>query len=363
MDEHALKELFTTVEDSIRQAIYVINRGAKGLALVVDSDHNLLGTISDGDIRRSILQGVGLEAPVSVLLEQKVDSLYPTPVTAQQLDDEHTILTLMHQHSIYQIPLLDEADRVVDLVTMDDLLPPHLDATPVPLQAVVMAGGFGTRLRPLTEDLPKPMLPVGERPLLELILGQLRKSGINRVNVTTHYKPEKITEHFGDGHAFGIALNYISEKEPLGTAGALGLMTRPEDPVLVMNGDILTQINFQAMFAFHRRYKADLTVAVRQYAFQVPYGVMESEGPYVKHIAEKPRYHFLVNAGIYLLEPAVYEYIPSGKRFDMTDLITILLQTGLTVVNFPIVEYWLDIGQYDDYEQAKQDIQNGRFSV
>ena len=158
----------------------------------------------------------------------------------------------------------------------------------MPLQAVVMAGGQGLRLRPLTEDIPKPMLPVGERPLLEHIVGQLRESGIRRVNVTTHYKPEKIKDHFGDGQEFGVEMSYVSEGRPLGTAGALGLMDRPQEPVLVMNGDILTQVDFRSMLAYHQEHAADMTVAVRQYDLEVPYGVVESNGVYVQRLQEKP---------------------------------------------------------------------------
>lgn len=362
MQKADLANLFIHEDDSIRTAVQAIDRGAKGLAVVVDADHHLLGTISDGDVRRAMLAGIGLGEPVRLLLDRKADSLYPSPITASWTADTPTILALMQTHSVRQIPILDSARRVVDLITMDDLLPVQPVNNATPLQAVVMAGGFGSRLRPLTEDLPKPMLPVGERPLLELILNQLRKSGIRQVNITTYYKPEKITDHFGDGKEFGVDLNYVSEKEPLGTAGALGLMSPPQEPILVMNGDILTQIDFQAMFAFHRQHQADLTVGVRQYDFQVPYGVMDSDGPYIRRIVEKPKYNFLVNAGIYLLEPVVYQYIPAGQRFDMTDLIAALLANDRKVANFPIVEYWLDIGQHEDYEQAQTDMRNGRFS-
>jgi NDP-sugar pyrophosphorylase family protein len=251
-----------------------------------------------------------------------------------------------------QIPVLDNEDRVVDLVMLDDLIP----IQDLPLQAVIMAGGMGTRLRPLTEDLPKPMLPVGGKPLMELVIKQLRQVGIRRVNVTTHYKPEKISDHFGDGSAYGVELNYVNEDKPLGTGGALGLMDAPTETMLVINGDILTQVDFRAMLAYHRENRADMTVAVRQYDIKVPYGVIECVGVQVCALKEKPQMHFLVNAGIYLLEPKVYEFIPSGEHFNMTDLIQRLLDSNHTVVSFPIIEYWLDIGQLADYEQAQNDM-------
>lgn len=340
---------------SILETMEAINRGAAGIALLVDDERRLIGTITDGDIRRAVMSGLSLHTSVKILLSRKA-ARYPTPITAHFRAKKSHILSLMHKHVVRQIPLLDDEGRVVELVLMDELLPEQI----LPLQAVVMAGGFGTRLRPLTEELPKPMLPVGERPLLELIIEQLREADICRVNITTHYKPEKITDYFGDGQKFGVELNYVNENMPLGTAGALGLMEMPLEPLLVINGDILTQVDFRAMQAYHRTHQADLTVAVRQYDFQVPYGVLECDGPYVLGLREKPSYNFFVNAGIYLLQPTVHHYIPRNQRFDMTDLIETLISAGKTVVSFPIVEYWLDIGQHTDYQQAQEDLQSGR---
>jgi NDP-sugar pyrophosphorylase family protein len=237
------------------------------------------------------------------------------------------------------------------LVTQEDLLP---DEAP-PLQAVIMAGGYGTRLRPLTRKLPKPMLPVGERPILELIIRQLRKAGIRNVNISTHYKSKKITEHFGDGKAFGIQLRYLTENRPLGTAGALGLMKPPKEPILVVNGDILTRVDFRSMLDFHREHKADMTVGIQKYDIQSAYGVVETEGSLIRGLAEKPHFSYLINAGIYLLEPSVIRLIPKGRHFDMTDLIQKLLDTGRPIVSFPIREYWLDIGQHEDYQRAQKD--------
>ena len=255
---------------------------------------------------------------------------------------------MLQHHNILHVPVLDEDDRVVGLVSRDVLPTPLL-----PLQAVIMAGGRGSRLFPLTEHLPKPMLPVGEQPLLEIIIRQLRESGIKRVNVTTHHCGEKIEKHFGDGHGLGVELNYVAEDRPLGTAGSLGLMEVPQETTLVINGDILTQVNFQAMHAFHCAQGADLTVAVRQYDVQVPFGVIECEGSAVRRLREKPVLNFFVNAGIYLLEPGVYQYLVTGQRMDMTDLIQVLLDRGRPVASFPVREGWLDIGQPADYVQAQ----------
>jgi NDP-sugar pyrophosphorylase family protein len=228
------------------------------------------------------------------------------------------------------------------------------------LEAVIMAGGKGARLRPLTEDLPKPMLPVGGRPLMERIVEQLQQAGIRQVNVMTHYKPEKIIQHFGDGRDYGVELSYVNEDLPLGTGGALGLLTPPRETQLVINGDILTQVDFKAMLTFHQDNKADMTVAVSHYEIMVPYGVVECEGAQIRSLKEKPQLGFFVNAGIYLLEPSVYKFIPNGQYFNMTDLIRWLLDAGETVVSFPIREYWLDIGEYSDYMKAQNDVENGK---
>lgn len=347
-----VQQLLVQPSSSIREAMTVIDRGAKGIALVVSEDGRLIGTVTDGDVRRMILAGVSLDVPVGELLARKSTSRYPHPITARADSTPAEWLRRMQEARIRQLPLLDDAGRPVSLVTLDELLPEPT----LPVQAVIMAGGYGKRLRPITEDLPKPMLPVGDRPLLELIIEQLRQAGIRRANVTTHYMPEKISDYFGDGRGFGIELHYVTEDRPLGTAGALGLLEAPDEPLLVVNGDILTRVDFRAMLAFHREHGADMTVGVRQYELQVPYGVIECEGPFVRGLREKPSLGFLVNAGIYLLEPSVHRYIPSGQRFDMTDLIARLLAEGRTVVSFPIVEYWVDIGQLEDYERAQEDI-------
>ncbi|HKC64011.1 MAG TPA: nucleotidyltransferase family protein [Pyrinomonadaceae bacterium] len=354
-----LSDLCITADDSIRHAIACIDRNEKGIVLVTDAEGHLTGTITDGDVRRALLGRYGLETPVKELLSRKASSLYAQPTTALRGTDNATLLQLMQEREVHQIPLVDEGDHVVGLVTLDDLLPNQV----LPLQAVIMAGGYGTRLRPLTEELPKPMLPVGDRPLMELIISQLRRTGITRVNVATHYLPEKIKDYFGDGRDFGIELSYVTEDRPLGTAGALGLMETPENPVLIINGDILTRVNFKAMLEFHRENEAALTVAVRKYDVNVPYGVIESDGARVRALQEKPLLSFLVNAGIYLLEPSAHRYIPNDQHSNMTDLIERLINEGHKVVSFPIMEYWLDIGNNVDYERAQKDVKNGEMKI
>jgi dTDP-glucose pyrophosphorylase/CBS domain-containing protein len=352
MNYTELQSLFISPGHSIRAAMACIDRGRCGIALVVDQGNHLLGTITDGDMRRAVLAGTDLETPVSLILASKISTCYPKPVTAQLGAKQKTLLELLHTNVLRQLPILDNDGNVVDLVMIDDLIPTQ----DLPLQAVIMAGGLGTRLRPLTEDMPKPMLSVGGKPLMELMIEQLRQVGIRRVNITTHYKPERISDHFGDGSSFGVELNYVNEDKPLGTGGALGLIAAPKEPLLVINGDILTKVDFRAMLAYHREHRAVMTVAVKQYDIKVPYGVIECEGSRVCALKEKPQMHFLVNAGVYLIEPEVYGFIPNGEHFNMTDLIQWLIDADRIVVSFPIIEYWLDVGQHADYEQAQNDM-------
>lgn len=357
MTAKELRKICIHPSDSIQRAMTCIDENERGIALVIDDSWRLLGTVTDGDTRRAMLAGLSMDAPVSVILEQKTGSAYPMPVTASCGTDRNTLIRIMQERKVRQIPILDEDGRLVDLET-DVIFP----SGRLPLQAVVMAGGMGTRLRPLTEELPKPMLPVGDRPLMEMIVGQLRHAGIRHVNVSTHYKPEKIIDYFGDGSAFGVELHYVREDKPLGTGGALGLIPVPDEPLLVINGDILTQVDFRAMLDYHKEYEAAMTVGVTRYGYEVPYGVIECSGPTVERLREKPNYSFLVNAGIYLLEPSVLGYIPEGQHCNITDLIQHLLDVGQKVVSFPIREYWLDIGQHKDYLQAQEDLVNGKIA-
>jgi len=355
--KEAVRSLALHTEASLQQAMEVLDRTARGVVLAVDADFRLLSTITDGDIRRGLLSGLSLGDPLSEILRRKTVTEYATPTTVREDTPPEQVLRLMVERSVRHVPVVDDAGHVIDLITADDLVPREGIS-----QAVIMAGGFGKRLFPLTENVPKPMLHVGDRPLLERTIEQLRLAGIRRVNVTTHYLPEKITEHFGDGADFGVDLKYVSEDTPLGTAGALGLMDTPSEPILVLNGDVLTRVNYRNLLDYHREHQADLTVAVRRFALEVPYGVIECEGERVVSVKEKPTVNFLVNAGIYLLEPAVYDFIQNGQHCDMPELIQRLVAAGRTVCSFLIHEYWLDIGKHDDYLRAQQDVEGEAFS-
>ncbi len=343
---------------TIREVMETIDGNSKGIVLITDDNGQLIATVTDGDIRRAILTGKDLDASIIDLLILKTGSMYPEPVTASDKDNADKLLALMRSHKIKQIPLLNNKQQVVGLATIEDLLPDQ----DLPMQAVIMAGGFGTRLRPLTEDTPKPMLPVGNRPMMERTIERLREAGIKRVQISTHYLKDKITDHFGDGAAFGVELNYVNEDQPLGTAGALGLMAKPDEPILVMNGDIFTKVDFRALLDFHHHHQADMTVAVRLHDINVPYGVVETDGLRVLRIVEKPTVQNFINAGMYLLNPDIHNYIRHSEHLDMPDLISQLIEEERMVICFPVREYWKDIGEFKDYRQVVRDAKNGMFA-
>ena len=344
-------------EISFREAIARIDQNGLGIVLVTDAERRLLGTVTDGDVRRSILASVSLDAPVAAILASKAGSRYARATTVRPGTDRDTCVRLMRSHGILHLAVLDEQERVAGVIRLHDFAP---ERSLESLRAVVMAGGIGSRLRPLTDETPKPMLPIGDRPLLEIIIGQLREVGIKQVKVATHHKAEKIVEHFGDGQGFGVELSYVTEDRPMGTAGSLGLIEPPTATTLVVCGDILTQVDYRALVSYHRGHQADLTLVVRPHDLQVPYGVIDCEGPEVRRLREKPVLNFFVNAGIYLLEPSVFAYIPKGRRCDMTDLIQSLLEARRRVISFPIHEFWLDIGQHAQYQQAQEQVKTWR---
>jgi dTDP-glucose pyrophosphorylase/CBS domain-containing protein len=338
-------------DSSIRDAVAVIDRFGKGIALVADRERRLLATLTDGDVRRAMLRGVALEASLGELLDQRGRD-HARPATAPSGTTVGDLVTLMQAAHVRQIPLLDADGRIAGLAVLDDIV----DLREPPLRAVVMAGGFGRRLAPLTSETPKPMLQVGDRPLLQHIIEQLRDAGIQHVNVATHYLAEVISDHFGDGRDFGVEIDYVSEDEPLGTAGALGLLD-VDGPILVVNADLLTNVDFRAMQRFHEEHVAAMTVAVRPYDLTVPFGVVRMESEAVTGIDEKPQLRGFANAGIYLVEPHICRLVQRGERLDMPELIGRLIEGGQRVAGFPLREYWLDIGRPSDYEQALGDVE------
>jgi dTDP-glucose pyrophosphorylase len=329
----------------ILEAIKAIEAGSRQIALVVDDAKHLLGTVTDGDVRRGILRGIGLDQPVSAVMNSR-------PLTANLDQGREAVLRMMRDREIHQIPLLDSDGRLVGLETLDELI--HSDQ--VDVWVVLMAGGWGTRLRPLTDHTPKPLLPVGGRPLLETIIENFANQGFQKIFLSVNYKAEMFERHFGDGSRFGVRIEYIHETDRRGTAGALTLLpSRPESPLIVMNADLLTTLDFRQFLEFHRAHCAKATMGVREYSFQVPYGVVKADQARLLSITEKPVQHFFVSAGMYVLEPEAVNVIPRDTFYDMPMLFEALLAEGAEASVFPVREYWLDIGRLDDLERAQSE--------
>jgi dTDP-glucose pyrophosphorylase len=334
---------------SVREALETITKNSRQAVMVVDGDGRLVGIVTDGDIRRGLLRGVAVDGRVADLMNRQ-------PVTTLAGTARGEALVLMQQRSLRHLPVVDAAGRLVDVMLLEDLLRP----LPIPNAAVVMAGGDGRRMRALSDEVPKPLLRVGGKPLLEILIERLRSAGISQFFVTVRYKSEMIEAHFGDGSRLGVRIRYVRENAPLGTAGALAqLPEAPTAPFFLVNGDILTRCDFLGMLDFHRRCRAELTVGAVPHTVEVPYGVLRVEGDQLAAIEEKPRLDFLVNAGVYVVDPAVIPLIPRERAFDATELIPLLKRAGRTVVAFPIREYWLDVGRDGDFHRANRDVAEG----
>ena len=339
--------ILITPQTSIIDALKVIDNEALQVALIVNETQKLLGVVTDGDIRRGILNNVPLDSPVEKVMNRD-------PVTATVGSPRDRLIELMESKSILVIPLIKE-QRVVGLETLHKTFDKIVYENPV----FIMAGGFGTRLRPLTDDCPKPMLKVGNKPILEIVIRSFIKAGFVNFYISTHYMPEQIQQHFGDGSGLGVNITYVHENTPLGTGGALGLL--PVDlpknlPVIMMNGDVLTKVDFQRLLEFHCENQADATMCVREYEYQIPYGVINGEGNKITCMVEKPIQRYFVNAGIYVLSPQVIQSVPINYHIDMPTLLEQHMKERDKVLMFPVHEYWLDIGRMDDFNRAQSDI-------
>jgi len=336
------KELLVSPSTSIIETMKNIDETAAQIALVVDDDVRLLGTVTDGDIRRGILKGVSLEERVSRVMNQ-------SPVTINEGASKQAIKKLVREKKLRQLPVLNKNRQVVDVIFSSALF----DSVSFDNWVVLMAGGLGTRLRPLTENIPKPMLKVGTKPILQTILESFIEYGFHNYYFSVNYKREIIKQYFGKGLDWGVNIQYLDENQRLGTAGALSLFAeKPKKPIIVMNGDILTKVNFQQLLQFHEENDSIATMCVREYQYQVPYGVVRTEGTRLCSIEEKPIERYFVNAGIYVLNPEVLDLIPKNEYFDMPSLFDSLIKLKKKTSVFPIREYWLDIGKMPDFEKA-----------
>lgn len=335
-------------DSSIRDALEIINNEALRVALVVDKNQYLLGVVSDGDIRRGLLKNLSLAEPVSLVMNT-------SPTIAKIGTQREALIRLMEKKNILCIPLLDETGKIVGLETLHSALHRPNYQNPV----FIMAGGFGTRLRPLTDNCPKPMLKIGNKPILETVIRSFIKAGFVNFYISTHYMAELIQNHFGDGSELEVSITYVHEESPLGTGGALGLLPKdlPEGlPLIMMNGDVLTNVDFQRLLEFHVRHDADATMCVREYDYQIPYGVINSDGNKITSMVEKPIQRFFVNAGIYVVSPRVIQSVEKNQKIDMPTLLEHHMQERNNILMFPIHEYWLDIGRMDDFNRAQIDI-------
>lgn len=330
---------------SVKDVMQVMDKSALQIAFVVDEENRLLGTVTDGDVRRSILRGGDLSRSVTAIMNAH-------PLMAIQGTERATLLRLMKVKGIRQIPLVDEGNHLVGLAQMEEIL----YRTRRDNAVVLMAGGLGTRLRPLTDKIPKPLLKVGAKPILETILESFLDAGFHRFYFAVNYKSQMIEDYFGDGSRFGAEIKYLHENKRMGTAGALYFLPEaPKEPILVMNGDLLTKVDFGELLDYHIEQDAAATMAVREYNYQVPYGVIDFDGEQIEAIREKPSYSFFVNAGIYALSPEAVARVDKEEFFDMPQLFEALISEGKKTTVFPVREYWLDIGRIADFERAQEE--------
>lgn len=331
---------------TIKEAIQAIDRSHLQIALVINSTGKLLGTITDGDIRRGILKGVGMDQPAVQVMNKK-------PTVGNPDQTREALVALMERKGLRHVPLVDGAGKLQGIELLNNLL----GSGPKENWVVIMAGGMGKRMGSLTEHTPKPMLPVRNKPLLESIVENLSQYGFRDIFLSVNYKRDVIQNYFRSGDDHNVGIRYLEEDEPLGTVGSLSLLPqKPASPIVVMNADLVTNINFDRLLEFHEKQKSKATVCIREYDMQVPYGVVKVDDKHnVLMLEEKPTMRHFVNAGIYVLDPEVISLIPPSTRMDMPDLLAKLLQTNQKVGAFPLRENWIDIGQVHDFERANRD--------
>lgn len=341
------KNILITKDTSILQTIKVIDKEGLRAALVIDEGERLLGMVTDGDIRRSILNNINLNEPIEKIMNRK-------PTVASAKDTREQILTMLQKLSIYHMPIVDDNYRIIGLETLDKLLSVAFKNNLV----VVMAGGLGKRLYPLTEDCPKPMLKIGNKPVLQVLLENFIKSGFRKFCIAVNYKADMIKDYFADGSHFGVHIDYLQESKRLGTAGALGLLhEKPDEALFVTNADVITNIDFQCLLDFHQESKVAATLCIREHEQVIPYGVVhrDERTHHLIDIIEKPVRQFFVNAGIYLLEPFVLDMLKPNTYYDMPDFLRDCVKKQYKVAAFPLREYWLDVGRHEDLQKAHND--------
>ena len=338
------QDFLLTTDATIRDAIAVLENNQ--CSVIVDSEEHIIGTVTDRDIRKALLEQTPLGASVCGVMNKN-------PTTLAFPMDPSEIRRKLRKITFEQFPVVDSQKKMMGLYTNRELL-----QVKFPNSVVLMAGGLGSRLAPLTETCPKPLLKVGHQPVLETIIESFLEHGFHKFLISVNFQSEMIENFFQDGRKWGVSIEYLREKEVLGTAGALSLLNEPlEHPLIVMNGDLLTKLNFRRLLEFHEDHDVPITMCVREYDFQVPYGVVKLDGSYASALEEKPVHRFFVNAGVYVISPEILTSIPKNQFYNMTDVIVPLLEKK-KVATFPIHEYWIDIGKVENLQQALGDYES-----
>jgi dTDP-glucose pyrophosphorylase/predicted transcriptional regulator len=340
----SIEQLCVSPAHSLQDALKVLDREHKRIVLVVDPDWKLLGVVADSDFRRAMLASASFDDPVSSIM-------VPDPVVARLGMTDGDILQLMKRSKVHEIPVLDQDGVVVGLRMLDQLLDRRLNAN-----AIVFAGGFGRRLRPATEEIPKPLLKVGGREILFTILDGLLDGGVDEITLALHYMADRIRNAVQDQEKYAGVVSFITEIEQMGTAGALYLLPEPDDrPLIVINGDILSRVDYGTLIQHHLNSDNAVTVAVKERSLNVPFGVATLEGSRIVKVSEKPAMNFFINAGIYIFSPAALQHVPEGVALDMPDFLQQLIDDDIRVGSFPIFEYWIDIGHDRELERAEHE--------
>ena len=348
ISESQWKRALLSSTGSIKDAIKVLSDASLKIVLVSDSTLGLMGTITDGDIRRGLLRGLTLSSPISEVINLK-------PIVVPKTFTREVVKKMMSANRIFQIPIVDEDSKLVGLHVWDE----QRDTVGLDNVMVIMAGGRGTRLLPKTEKTPKPMLLLGGKPILEHIINRAKAAGIVKFVLAIHHLGEVIEEYFGDGRFLGVNISYIKEKSPLGTAGALGLINpKPTKPIIVVNGDVITDISFGDILEFHSQNNAMATMAVQVYESENPFGVVQTKGISITGYEEKPIIRSLVNAGVYVLNPSALDFMEKGAECSMPALFEILGAESLKTIAFPLHENWLDLGSPSDLAKAIEEMQS-----
>jgi dTDP-glucose pyrophosphorylase len=341
MHAHRLRDCVVEESATIREAMVVLDRGTQ-IAFVVDKQRKLLGTCTDGDVRRALLAGFGFDSPVIPHIEPQFVSVGPDSGRADVLD-------LMKARHIQQIPILSSEGALLGLHLLRELI----GAMERPNWAVLMAGGKGTRLKPLTEGLPKPMIQVAGRPILERLVLHLVGYGIRRIFLSINYLGEMVEAYFGDGSQYGCSIEYLREDRPLGTGGSLALLPEiPEHPLIVMNGDLVTGLNVDELLAHHAKEEYAATLGIREYCHTVPFGAVHIQDGRLRRISEKPTYSWMVNTGCYVLSPALVSRVPKNTEITIVTLIESAIARGESIGAFTVTQDWIDIGRIPDLAKA-----------